>query len=227
MLGIISGRRALIVVGAIRVISVAVGLASNGSGGGGGCKYGVCIVIGSSCGAIRGEERRGRTIWVGSLWVAVVSGMTKVLPGNRSARESREWFRRTWVGGGPSERAKAEDWRMCFVGWVLGGFFTRTARWRTLFTLGAFNDAMETGLDVGLGLGLGVGLAVGFTDMMDAGRPDVVGLLCLLTGLDPPFDFESPNPKSLLKNPGFFTFCYANSGLKIAVITRGVLTGGG
>jgi hypothetical protein len=82
MLGIISGRRALIVVSAIRVIGVAVGLASNGSGGGGGCKYRVCIVIGGSCGAIRGEERRGRTIWVGSLWVAVVSGMTKVLPDN-------------------------------------------------------------------------------------------------------------------------------------------------
>lgn len=27
---------------------------------------------------------------------------------------------------------KGEDWRLCLVGWTIGGFFTRTARWRGL-----------------------------------------------------------------------------------------------
>jgi len=100
---------------------------------------------------------------------------------------------------------------LVLVGRKVGGFFTRTARWRVV----ELNVTTE-GSCVGFNVGTAVGLGAELTDAIDIGRPGVVDLVSLLTGLLGglrPFgslDFDLPNPKSLPKNPGFSAFCYTN-----------------
>lgn len=86
-------------------------------------------------------------------------------------------------------------------------------------------------MDIGLepGIGLGVGLTVGLIVMVDGGRAGVVcffNLLpclgsfgCLGPGL--------PSPKSLLKSPGFLTFCCTKNRSGVTVTLREIFTGGG
>jgi hypothetical protein len=92
-----------------------------------------------------------------------------------------------------------------------------------------FDVASEIGLVVELGVRPGAGLAVGFTDTVEVSRADDVGLHNFLTGLGSFgfFDFDLPNLKSLLKNPGSLTFCYTSSELGTTVTTREIFTGGG
>jgi hypothetical protein len=65
--------------------------------------------------------------------------------------------------------------------------------------------------------------------MTEAGRVDTGGLCNLSAGISAvgSLYFDLPKEKSLLKNPRFSAFRYANNGLEIIVAARVILTGVG
>ena len=125
-----------------------------------------------------------------------------ILPRARSAIGSQRLFLRTWCRGGLPERDKTAEGRLDFA----GGFFMRTARWRRV-----------------------VELVVELKDMTETGRADGVGLYNLSVGIcaGGSLRFDFPKPKSLLKNPRFSTFRYANNGVRVTAAVGEIFTGGG
>jgi hypothetical protein len=118
----------------------------------------------------------------------------------------------------------------------VGGFFTRTLRWRGLIDLkkiscwtldvgSVVGGWMESSvaIEAGLVLRLEANLVVGFANGTDIGR-GVGNLLNLLVGLDSLEPLDFPNPKSLAKNPCFSTFCSTGNVLHVMAAAGEIFT---